>query len=173
MERKTSSGESSWWFRAVAVLGVLVAAVAVTFGAGFTNGYGTGRQFQVNVGDSPDGATADTFWDAQVIDVPGLSLFSVHCHGRMHYDLQFGSTGPPHSNACYASLGMYGPGSAQLDSYVFLPGTNNALYRCSTGYGHWIYYFGAVIYRPDPSAVASQPPFEISAMLKGHCEVPY
>ncbi len=172
MGRDARRSQSSGRFRAITVV-IVVGAVALTLAAGLTNAFGTGDRFQASVGDMPDGAAADTFWDGPIVDMPGLSLVSVHCHGRVHYDLQYGSTGPAHSNACYASLGMYGPGSTELDSYVFLPGTNNVLYRCSAGYGPWIYYLGGVIYRPDPSAVGSQPPLEISAMLKGHCEVPY
>jgi hypothetical protein len=150
----------------------VVAAVAVTLGAGITNAYGTGGQFQANIGDWPDGATTDTFWDSPVVDVPGLSVFSIHCHGRVHYDIQYGSTGPPHSNACYASMGEYDNGSEQVGTYVSLPVGSKALYRCSTNYRPWIYYFGDVIYAPPPSAPESFPPLEISAMLKGHCEVP-
>jgi hypothetical protein len=147
----------------------VVAVVAVTLGAGITNAYGTGYRFQASALDLSDGAAADTFWDGAIVDVPGVSLYSVHCHGRVHFDLQYGSISPGHNNACYALMGVYSGGSGQVDTYIFLPVGNQALYRCSTNYGPWIYYFGDVIYAPPRSAPESFPPLEISVMLKGHC----
>ncbi len=164
--------QSSWRFPAVVVAAV-VACVVVTLGAGITNAYGTGYRFQASTLDLPDGAAADTFWDGPGIEVPGMTLDSVHCHGRVHLDFQYGSTGPIHTNACYASLGVYGGGSGELDTYMLLPGGNQALYRCSTNQGRWVYFIDHVIYAPAPSAPESFPPLEISAMLKGHCEAPY
>lgn len=149
-----------------------VAAGAVTVGAGITNAYGTGDQFQVSIGDWPDGATTDTFWDAQVVDIPGLSVFAVHCVGRVHFDLQYGTTGPSHSNACYASLGVYTGATQQLDAYMLLPVGSKALYRCSTNDRPWIYYFGDVIYAPAPSTPGELVPRNIFALGQGHCDVP-
>jgi hypothetical protein len=172
MGRDRRRSQSSWRFRALTVV-IVVGAVALTLAAGFTNAFGTGDRFHASVGDMPDGAAGDTFWDGPIVDVPGLSLYSVHCHGKVHYDFQYGSTGPPSGNACYASLGVYENGSGDLETYMLLPGGSQALYRCSTNHGRWVYFIDHVIYAPAPSAPESFPPLEISAVLKGHCEVPY
>src|SRR4030081_1662067 len=159
MARDARRSQSRWRLRAITLV-IVVGAVALTLAAGFTNAFGTGDRFQASVGDMPDGAAADTFWDGPIVDMPGLSLVSVHCHGRVHYDLQYGSTGPPHSNACYASLGVYDNGSSDLGTYILLPGGNQAISRCSTNHGHWIYFIDHLIYPPAPSAPESFPPLE-------------
>jgi len=170
--RDVRRSQSSGRFRAITVV-IVVGAVALTLAAGLTNAFGTGYRFQASTLDLPDGAGADTFWDGPGVVVPGLTLDSVHCHGRVHFEVQYGSTGPIHSNRCYASFGLYDTGSGELDTYMLLPGGNQALYRCSTNHGRWVYFIDHVIYPPAPSAPESFPPVEISAMLKGHCEVPY
>ncbi len=99
-----------------------------------------------------DGDGKDTFYDRPMIDMPGLSLFQVHCHGFMRYDFQVGATGPNHNNPCYAALGVYdGPGG-QTDMMVMLPGGAKALYRTSANNGPWTYYIGDVIYAPGPGS---------------------
>jgi hypothetical protein len=141
---------SAWFGVSLAVL-VPIACVTLTLCAGITNAYGTGTQLQANVGGwLPDGAKSDTFWDASVVDVPGLSAYAVHCHGRMRVDLQFGATGPSHSNPCYAALGMYNEGSDDSGIYLFFPGGKTAMYRDSVNYGPWSYGIGSVISYSSP-----------------------
>jgi hypothetical protein len=116
-----------------------------------TNAFGTGTRLQTNVaGWLPDGAQRDTFWDASVVDVPGFSVYTVHCHGRMQLDVQAGATGPSHGNPCYAALGLYSGGGWQSDTYLILPGGSMALYRDSTNNGPWSYGIGNVIYFHSP-----------------------
>ena len=82
-------------------LGVVVVAIVV---AGFTDGYGTGTRLQANIGGwMPDGANPATFWDLPLVDAPGLSVTSVHCHGRMDVNLQLGATGPLNNARWYSS----------------------------------------------------------------------
>ena len=119
--------------------------VAVMLAAGITNSYGTGARADTDfVGWIPDGAASDTFWDSPVIDLPGLSLYTIHCHGQMRVDFQVGATGPPMSNPCYAAMGSFSGGSSEVDAYIFLGG-GKALYRRSDNYGPWTYYVGDVI----------------------------
>ncbi|MFI5282235.1 MAG: hypothetical protein ACHQ0J_03805 [Candidatus Dormibacterales bacterium] len=101
-------------------------------------------------GWTPDGAKSDTFWDAAIVDVPGLSVYAVHCHGQMRVDLQYGATGPSHGNPCYAALGVYQESSEQSGIYVIFPGGNTALYRSSVNYGNWSYGIGTVFYDTSP-----------------------
>lgn len=138
--------------RFLAALAVLVPAVGVVLilSAGMTNAFGSGTQLQADVGWIPDGAAADTFWDASYIDVPGLSVYADHCHGQMRADVQLGVTGPPRSNPCYAAMGAYSGDSDQWGVYMMLPGGNNAIYRSSVDYGPWRYYLGPVIYESPP-----------------------
>ncbi|HSS61693.1 MAG TPA: hypothetical protein VLK30_09585 [Candidatus Limnocylindrales bacterium] len=101
-------------------------------------------------GWTPDGAATDTFWDSPMIDVPGLSLFSVHCHGYARLDFQAGATGPNHNNPCYAAMGMYeGPGGQEETLYV-LPGGGKAIYRSSVNWGPWTYFIGDMTNGPPP-----------------------
>jgi len=100
----------------------------------------------------PDGANAATFWDSPVVDAPGFSITTVHCHGRMQLDLQLGATGPSHNNPCYAAMGMYSGGSDQLDAYISVPFVGKVLYRHSSNNGPWAYYFGDLITAPPPHA---------------------
>jgi hypothetical protein len=132
-------------------LGVVVIAIAA---AGFTDGYGTGRQLQANVGGwMPDGAGTATFWDSPLLDAPGLSVTAVHCHGRMEVNLQLGATGPAHGNPCYAALGVYSQESEELDAYLAVPFASKALYRRSVDEGPWTYYFDDLITAlPPPSS---------------------
>lgn len=134
-------------------LAVLVplACVTLILCVGITNAYGSGMHVQTNVGGwLPDGAQGDTFWDASVVDVPGFSVYTVHCHGRMRLDLQVGATGPSHSNPCYAALGMYSGGASDSETYLVFPGGSWAIYRDSVNYGPWTYGIGNVIYYNSP-----------------------
>jgi hypothetical protein len=134
-----------WLFVA---LGVVVAAVVV---AGFTDGYGTGQQLQANIGGwMPDGADAATFWDGPVVDAPGFSVTTVHCHGRMEVNVQLGATEPAHGNPCHAALGVYAGQSDDLDTYLVVPFASKALYRHSVNEGPWTYYVGDLITGPPP-----------------------
>jgi hypothetical protein len=132
------------------LVGSVVAAILV---AGFTDGFGTGKQLQANIGGSmPDGANANSFWDGPVVDAPGFSVTTVHCHGRMQINLQLGATGPSHGNPCYAAMGMYSGNSEELDAYMIVPFVGKALYRHSVNDGPWTYYFGDLIYGPPPQS---------------------
>jgi len=136
-----------------AALAVLVPAVGVVLilSAGMTNAYGSGAHVKTSVGGwIPDGAAADTFWNAPFIDIPGLSVYGVHCHGQVRADVQLGATGPEHNNPCYAAMGMYTYDSAQSGVFIWLPDGKNAIYRSSANYGPWHYYMGPVIYEDSP-----------------------
>jgi hypothetical protein len=98
----------------------------------------------------PDGAGAATFWDSPVVDAPGFSATTVHCHGRMDFNVQVGATGPVHGNPCYAALGVYSGGAEELDAYVDVPFVGKVLYRHSVNEGPWTYYFGDPITAPPP-----------------------
>jgi hypothetical protein len=133
------------------LLGALGVAAVTTVVAGFTDGYGTGKQIAADVGGwIPDGASADTFWDSSIVDAPGFSVTTVHCHGQMRVNLQMGATGPAHDNPCYAAMGVYEGQSDQLDAYMFVPFVGKALYRHSANEGPWTYYFGDLITAPPP-----------------------
>jgi hypothetical protein len=128
-----------------------VACVAVaTLAAGMTNSYGTGARADTDVvGWISDGAATDTFWDSPIVDLPGVSLYQIHCHGQMRLDFQVGATGPPHSNPCYAAMNEFSGTSSEVDTYVMLGG-GKALYRRSDNYGPWSYYVGDVISGTPP-----------------------
>jgi len=85
-----------------------------------------------------------------VIDAPGFSVTTVHCHGRMQLDLQLGATRPAHNNPCYAALGIYGGQSDQLDAYVSVPFVGRVLYRHRSNHGPWTYSIGSAITAPPP-----------------------
>ena len=139
-----------------AALAVLVPALGVVLilSAGMTNAYGSGAHVKASVGGwIPDGAAADTFWDAPFIDVPGLSVYGVHCHGQWRPDFQLGATGPPHSNPCYAAMGAYSQNSDGYEVFAMLPGGHNAIYRSTVNYGPWHYYIAPVIYKSSPEPV--------------------
>ena len=138
-------------FRVTLAVLVPVAGVVLILCAGMTNAYGSGTQLRTNVGDwFPDGDRADTFWDASIIDLPGFSLYAVHCHARMRLDVQLGATGPLHSNPCYAAMGMYRGGSEETENYMTLPRGDSAIYRSSVNWGPWTYSIGNVIYYTSP-----------------------
>src|SRR5258708_32238072 len=144
----------SCWLRVA--LGIVIpgAGIALLSSAGVTNVYGTGTEWQANVGGwLPDGAQRDTFWDAPFVDIPGLSIYNVHCHGQMRVDLQLGATGPFHNNPCYAAMGMYSGGSSETGVYLMLPGGNQAIYRDSVDYGAWAYSIRDVTYFKFPGPV--------------------
>jgi hypothetical protein len=141
----------SGWFRVTLPFLLVLAGVTLLFSAGMTNAYGSGTQLRANDGVwFPDGAKADTFWDASIIDWPGFSVYAVHCHGQVRADIQLGATGPAHGNPCYASMGMYSGGGEQSDLYVMLPGGNTAIYRDSVDYGPWTYSTRNVVYYSSP-----------------------
>jgi hypothetical protein len=144
----------AWWLRVALAIAVPVAGIALLSSAGVTNAYGTGTQVHANVGGwLPDGAQRDTFWDAPFVDVAGLSIYTVHCHGQMRVDLQLGATGPSHNNPCYAAMGMYQGESGETDLYLMLPGGSQAIYRDSIDYGPWTYSIRDVTYRNFPGPV--------------------
>ena len=124
----------------VAAIGVTVAVVSAA-GGHLDSALG---------GWTSDGAARDTFWDSPMIDVPGLSLYSVHCHGYARLDFQAGATGPNHNNPCYAAMGMYEGPVGQAEVMLILPGGAKALYRGSVDWGPWSYYIGDVISGPPP-----------------------
>jgi len=138
------------------VVVAIVAVVVVVVVAGLTDAFGTGTQLQINVpGSFPDGAAADTFWDSQLVDVPGVSLTGVHCHGSVKYELEVGATGPSHDNSCYAAMGLYSGGSGtQWGVYITLPG-DRAVYRISEDYHPWRYCIAGLIFDSEP---ATEPP---------------
>jgi hypothetical protein len=153
------SAQARWRFGARWVsraLAVVAALTALTITAGLTNAYGTARVLQANIGAWSDGAGPDTFWDEPLVDVPGLSVTSVHCHGQMRYDVQYGATGPDHRNACLEAMMAVDTGTATVDAYVFLPVGSHVLYRCSSNASPWIYYLGDVSYLSGPWAASSQ-----------------
>jgi len=131
--------------RTGAVVVSIVALVVVILVAGVTNAFGTGIQLQATVpGSLPDGAAADTFWDSQLVDVPGVSVTGVHCHGSVKFELQVGATGPSHDNPCYAAMGQYS-GNEQWGVYITLPG-DRAVYRISEDYQPWRYCTAGLIF---------------------------
>lgn len=132
--------------RAAVALGiaiVLLAAAGALLGVNAASG-GSARSDITFGGWTRDGAARDTFWDMTWIDLPGVSLTAVHCHGNVTYDLQLGATGPSQVNPCYAAMGLYTGQSAQLDTYLTLPG-DQAVYRTSTDYGPWRYCIGPLL----------------------------
>jgi hypothetical protein len=139
-----------------AALAVLVPTVVVllTLSAGMTNAYGSGAHVKASVGGwIPDGAAADTFWDSPFIDVPGLSVYAVHCHGRWRPDFQLGATGPAHNNPCYAAMGMYSGSTENYGIYMTLLDGKTAIYRSSVDDGPWTYYMGPLVYEGAPGPV--------------------
>ena len=136
---------------------VAVAVFAGLIAAGVTDGFGSGARLRTNVGGPmPDGAAHDTFWDAPVVDVPGLTMTAVHCHGAVQYELQIGATAPPSDNACYAAMGSYRGGSLQWSVYAMLPG-DRAVYRISENHGPWRYCI-AGLRAPPPPLLSFGPP---------------
>jgi hypothetical protein len=124
----------------------IVALVVVVVVAGVTNAFGTGTQLQATVpGWLPDGAAADSFWDSRLVDVPGVSVTGVHCHGSAKFELQVGATGPSHDNPCYATMAVYSGNSTQWGVYITLPG-ERAVYRVSEGYQPWRYCIADLIF---------------------------
>ena len=134
----------------------LAACVLAVVVLGLTDTFGSGAVLTAPIGGwSSDGAGGGTFWDSNVIDIPGASLTAVHCHGRLEYVVQVGATGPDRANPCYAAMGEYNGESSQLDTYVMFPGGYKALYRSSQNNGPWRYCIGNVIYSPAPGPDAT------------------
>jgi hypothetical protein len=130
--------------RTGAVIVSVVALVIAILVAGLTNAFGTGTQLEANVPVSfPDGAAADTFWDSPLVDVPGVSVTGVHCHGSVTFALQMGATGPSDDNPCYAAMGVYSGNGSQWGVYISIG--NEALYRISENYQPWRYCAGGLI----------------------------
>jgi hypothetical protein len=142
----------SWRFWAAMAVLVPSVGVVLILSAGMTNAYGSGAHVKASVGGwIPDGAAADTLWDAPFIDVPGLSVYAVHCHGRWRPDFQLGATSPAHSNPCFAA--MYSGSSENYGIYMTLPDGKTAIYRSSVDYGPWTYYMGPLVYESAPAPV--------------------
>jgi len=132
--------------RTGAVVVSIVALVVVILVAGVTNAFGTGTQLRATVpGSLPDGAAAATFWDSPLVDLPGVSVTGVHCHGSVKLELQVGATGPSHDNPCYAAMGLYSGNSMEWGVYINLPG-DRAVYRISEDYQPWRYCTAGVIF---------------------------
>jgi hypothetical protein len=141
-----------------AVIVSIAALVVVVLVVGFTDAFGTGAQLDANVpGRFPDLAAGDTFWDSPLVDVPGVSITGVHCHGSVQYELQVGATGPSHNNACYAAVGLYSGNASQWGVYVSIPG-DKAVYRISEDYQPWRYCIGGLIFAGPGFATAPPNP---------------
>jgi hypothetical protein len=138
-----------WLFR-FAVVPLALASVLI---AGTAIGAASGFNFESGpFGWQSDGAGRDTFWDSSMVDVPGLSLYQVHCHGMMRLDFQIGATGPEHSNPCYAAM-RPNSGSrvgGQKETLMTLPGGTTAIYRQSVNDGPWSYSIGDINDWPPP-----------------------
>ncbi len=139
---------------ALALAVVAFVAAGLLLGASDAAG-GTARSDITFGGWIPDGAARDTFWDMTWVDLPGVSLTAVHCHGRVTYDMQLGATGPSHLNPCYAALGEYSGQAQQIDTYLTLA-NGQAVYRVSTDYGPWRYCVGSLMGAEAP--LVSGPP---------------
>src|ERR1700674_2974635 len=141
--------------RTGAVIVSIVALVVVVLVAGLTDAFGTGIQLDANVtGTFPDFAAPDTFWDSPLVDVPGVSVTGIHCHGSVQYQLQLGATGPSHENACYAAMGVYSGNGSEWGVYISLPG-DKAVYRISENYRPWRYCAGGLIFTAPDSAAGT------------------
>ena len=140
----------------MALPGVLAALAVVILASTATNASSTPGLFRLNLVTFNDGAASDTFWDTAPVDIPGMTLTAVHCHGSVTYELQLGATGPSHENACYAALGLYDGGSSQWGVYTMLPG-NQAVYRISEDFGPWRYCTAAVITYSAPPSMPPDP----------------
>jgi hypothetical protein len=144
--------------RAGAVIVSIVALLVLVLVAGLTNAFGTGIRLEANApGRFPDFAAGDTFWDSQLVDVPGASVTAVHCHGSVQFEVQLGATGPSHDNACYAAMGLYSGNGSQWGVYIYLPG-DKAVYRISDNYQPWRYCTGGLIFAPPDSAAGPPSP---------------
>ena len=80
--------------------GALALVFLAVFLFGVSASVAAERPIQTSLGWFSDGATADTFWNSPVINMPGIEVTQIHCHGRQTLDLQVGATRPPH-NPCY------------------------------------------------------------------------
>src|SRR5438105_12677529 len=140
--------------RTRAVIGTILALGAIVVAGGVSDGFGTGTRLDASTpGWIPDGAGGETFWDSPLVDVPGVSVTGLHCHGRVQYELQVGATGPSHSNPCYAAMGLYTGGESQWGVYITLP-ADRAVYRTSEDYQPWRYCIANLIFGPPEPASA-------------------
>jgi hypothetical protein len=144
---------SGRWLGLAAIVPV---ALVVLLGAGLTKSYGTGASLDTSPGWISDGAAPDTFWDSAIVDWPGMSLYTVRCHGQMRLEFQTGATGPDHGNPCYAAMGEDRGQSEELDAYATLGG-GKVLWRHSVDGGPSDYYVGDEIYDNGPGRLPSAP----------------
>jgi len=144
--------------RTGAVIVSVAALVVVVLVVGLTDAFGTGTRLEANVPIIfPDGAAADSFWDSPLIDVPGISVTGVHCHGSVKFELQVGATGPSDDNACYAAMGVYSGNGSQWGVYISIG--DKAVYRISEDYRPWRYCIGGLIFAgPDSNNGPPSPP---------------
>ena len=145
--------------RTGAVIVTTLALAAAVCAAGVTDGFGTGTRLQANTPAwFPDGAGGDTFWDSPLVDVPGVALTGLHCHGRVQYELQLGATGPSQGNPCYAAMGLYSQGmESEWGVYIALPG-DRAVYRFSENYQPWRYCIAGLIFGQADGGAPVSPP---------------
>src|SRR5258708_16963269 len=98
----------SWWLRVALAIVIPVAGIALLSSAGVTNVYGTGTEWQADVGGGlPAGMQPATFWDAPFGVIPGLSLYYVHSHGHVRVDLQLRAPGPLPHNPSYSAMRLH------------------------------------------------------------------
>ena len=140
--------------RSGAGIGTTLVLAAIVVAGGVTDGFGTGTRLEAATpGWIPDGAGGDTFWDSPLVDIPGVSVTGLHCHGRVQYELQVGATGPSHGNPCYAAMGMYSGAESQWGVYIALP-ADRAVYRTSQNYQPWRYCIAGQIFGPPQTTSA-------------------
>jgi len=105
-------------------------------------GYLSGNELQTSLaGWSSDGAAPGTFWSSAVIELPGLEVTDLHCHGLRTLDLQVGAARPAH-NPCYS--GNYNL-TTGWSVYLMLPGGHKAIYQSFVKGGPYTYYVGDLI----------------------------
>ena len=142
--------------QAGAIIVTTLALAAIVVAGGVTDGFGTGTRLEASTpGWISDGAGGDTFWDSPLVDVPGVSVTGLHCHGRVRYELELGATGPSQSNPCYAAMGLYSGAESEWGVYITLPG-DRAIYRTSENYQPWRYCIASLIFGP-PNATSAPP----------------
>jgi hypothetical protein len=123
--------------------------------AGATVAYASGTDLQTLApGWTSDGAAPDTFWDSPVINIPGVQVTDIHCHGRRTLDFQYGATRPAR-NPCY--LGNYDRTSGWGVLWI-VPGTQTALYQAFQNGGAYTYYVANLIPAPNPPSSMPGPP---------------
>ena len=130
--------------RRVAVAG-LVSLLVIAAGASV--GYASGRDLQANAtGWTPDGAAPDTFWESQLLNLPGVEITDIHCHGRRTLDFQYGATHPAR-NPCYP--GNYDRTSGWGVMWI-IPGTDSAVYQSFVNGGAYSYSVESLLHPATP-----------------------